>query len=298
MQIVTKAADLREAVHSQRVHMRRIGFVPTMGALHAGHEALIRTARDECELVIVSIFVNPTQFGPQEDFSRYPRDLAHDQVICERAGADVLFHPEVTEIYPRGNATWVNVESSLTEVACGAARPGHFRGVATVCCKLFQLVRPDRVYFGEKDYQQLQVIRRMVKDLFLPLSVIGVPTVREADGLAMSSRNSYLTPSERQAARLVPRLWQMAQQLVEHGELETAKIVAELEAAMAAHPFVQLDYALIVDPETLQPMRVLITEARLLLAVHIGKTRLIDNAPLLPKAPPPGGGRESGHAQG
>ncbi|HEX2949383.1 MAG TPA: pantoate--beta-alanine ligase [Armatimonadota bacterium] len=287
METLTTVAELRDAIRTRRSYLKRVGFVPTMGYLHAGHEALIRRAHEECDLVVVSIFVNPTQFGPNEDLEKYPRDLAHDQEVCERAGADLIFHPDPKELYPRGNNTWVSVEG-LTEIACGAARPGHFRGVTTVCAKLFNIVRPDRAYFGEKDYQQLQVIRRMVRDLFMPLTIVGVPTVREQDGVALSSRNSYLSPTERQAARIVPRLWQMAQQLVEHGELESEKIVEALQNAVAAQPLAKLEYALILDPETLTPMRVLTHEARLLLAVHLGKTRLIDNAPLVPKAPRPG----------
>lgn len=287
METLTTVAELRDAIRTRRSYLKRVGFVPTMGYLHAGHEALIRRAHEECDLVVVSIFVNPTQFGPNEDLEKYPRDLAHDQEVCARAGADLIFHPDPKELYPRGNNTWVSVEG-LTEIACGAARPGHFRGVTTVCAKLFNIVRPDRAYFGEKDYQQLQVIRRMVRDLFMPLTIVGVPTVREQDGVALSSRNSYLSPTERQAARIVPRLWQMAQQLVEHGELESEKIVEALQNAVAAQPLAKLEYALILDPETLTPMRVLTHEARLLLAVHLGKTRLIDNAPLVPKAPRPG----------
>ncbi|HEY3378037.1 MAG TPA: pantoate--beta-alanine ligase [Armatimonadota bacterium] len=286
METLITVTELRDAVRMRRSYLKRIGFVPTMGYLHAGHEALIRRAREECDLVVVSIFVNPTQFGPNEDLDKYPRDLAHDQQLCEQAGADLIFHPEPRELYPRGNSTWVEVEG-LTDIACGASRPGHFRGVTTVCAKLFHIVRPDRAYFGEKDYQQLQVIRRMVRDLFWPLSVVGVPTVRESDGVAMSSRNSYLTPTERQAARIVPRLWQQAQKQVELGELEVAKIISAVDTAVAAQPLAHLEYALIVDPETLAPMRILTHEARLLLAVQFGKTRLIDNAPLVPKAPPP-----------
>lgn len=286
METLTTVAALRDAIRARRTYLKRIGLVPTMGYLHAGHESLIRKAHEECDLVVVSIFVNPTQFGPNEDFDKYPRDLAHDQELCERAGADFIFHPEPRELYPRGSNTWVEV-TGLTEIACGAARPGHFRGVTTVCSKLFNIVRPDRAYFGEKDYQQLQVIRRMVRDLFMSLTIVGVPTVRETDGLAMSSRNSYLSPTERQAARLVPRISQLAQQLVEHGELEAEAITTAIKTAVAAQPLACLEYALIVDPDTLEPMRILTHEARLLLAVQLGKTRLIDNAPLLPKAPPP-----------
>lgn len=288
MQTVSTIVDLRKAMNSHRINMARIGLVPTMGALHAGHEALIRQAKQECGLVIVSIFVNPTQFAPQEDYARYPRELASDQLLCERAGADIIFNPLESEIYPRGNASWVEVDGVLTEIACGAARPGHFRGVTTVCCKLFQIVNPDRAYFGEKDYQQLQVIRRMVKDLFLSLQIVGVPTVREADGLAMSSRNSYLSPSERQTARLLPRLGRLAQSLVEYGELSVEKIIAAIESTVAEQPYVQLEYAVIVEGESLQPIRVLVNESRLLLAVKIGKTRLIDNVSLVAKAASPG----------
>lgn len=286
METLTTVADLRDAIRARRPYQKRIGFVPTMGYLHAGHEALIRRAREECDLVVVSIFVNPTQFGPNEDLEKYPRDLARDQELCRRAGVDLIFQPEPAEMYPRGASTWVEVEG-MTEVACGAMRPGHFRGVTTVCAKLFNIVRPDRAYFGEKDYQQLQVIRRMVRDLFMPLTIVGVPTVREPDGLAMSSRNSYLSPTERQAARVVPRAMQAAQELVERGELEAARIIAAVEETVEKQPLARLQYAMIVEPETLEPVRILTREARLLVAVFIGNTRLIDNGPLIPKAPPP-----------
>ncbi|MHB0939885.1 MAG: pantoate--beta-alanine ligase [Armatimonadota bacterium] len=286
METLATVADLRDAIRARRSYQKRIGFVPTMGFLHAGHEALMRRAREDCDLVVVSIFVNPTQFGPTEDLEKYPRDLARDQELCRRAGVDLIFHPEPPEIYPRGAATWVEVEG-MTDIACGAMRPGHFRGVTTVCAKLFNIVRPDRAYFGEKDYQQLQVIRRMVRDLFMPLTIVGVPTVREPDGLAMSSRNSYLSPTERQAARVVPRSIQAAQELVERGELEAANIIAAVEETVAKQPLAKLQYAVIVEPETLEPVRILTREARLLVAIHVGKTRLIDNAPLIPKAPKP-----------
>ncbi len=286
METLTTVAEVRAAIRARRPQVNRLGFVPTMGYLHAGHEALIRRAREECDLVAVSIFVNPTQFGPTEDLEKYPRDLARDLALCRRAGAELIFHPEPAEIYPRGAATWVEVER-MTEVACGAVRPGHFRGVTTVCAKLFNIIRPDRAYFGEKDYQQLQVIRRMVRDLFLSLTIVGVPTVREADGLAMSSRNSYLTPTERQAARVVPRALQAAQEAVERGELATTKITDVVAEMVAAQPLAKLQYAVVVEPETLAPLRVLTQEARLLVAVVVGSTRLIDNIALVPKAPPP-----------
>jgi pantoate--beta-alanine ligase len=286
MHTLSTIAELRDAIRPRRSYLKRIGFVPTMGYLHAGHEALMRQAKEACDLVVASIFVNPAQFGPSEDFDRYPRDLARDEQICERAGVDLLFHPEPREIYPAGSNTWVEVEG-LSSIACGALRPGHFRGVCTVCAKLFNIVRPDRAYFGEKDYQQLQIIRRMVRDLFMPLTIVGVPTVRESDGLAMSSRNSYLTRTERQAARVVPRTLQLACELVEGGELEVKRITAAIHELVAGSPLAELQYVEIVDPDTLTPLRVLTHEARLLVAVRIGNTRLIDNCALIPKAPPP-----------
>lgn len=286
METLATIAELREAIRARRLQSKRIGLIPTMGYLHAGHEALMRRAREECDLVVVSIFVNPTQFSPNEDLDKYPRDLARDQELCQRAGVDFIFHPDARELYPRGANTWVDVEG-LSEIACGAFRSGHFRGVCTVCTKLFNIVWPDRVYFGEKDYQQLQIIKRMVRDLFMPLTVVGVPTVREPDGVAMSSRNSYLSPTERQAARVVPRALQTAQQLVEHGELEVANIIGAIEQMVSALPITRLQYAEVVDPETLTPMRILTHEARLLVGIFVGQTRLIDNVALIPKAPPP-----------
>jgi len=286
METLSTVADLREAIRTLRPYLKRIGFVPTMGYLHAGHEALIRQAREECDLVVVSIFVNPTQFSPSEDLEKYPRDLARDQGVCQRAGADLIFHPDPLEVYPRGHDTWVDV-TELGEVACGKFRPGHFRGVCTVCAKLFNIVRPDRIYLGEKDYQQLQILRRMVRDLFMPYTLVSVPTMREPDGVAMSSRNAYLSPTERQAARVVPRALQLAREMVEHGEQETAPILTAIEASVTQQPLTQFQYAIIVDPDTLEPMRVLTHEARLLLSIYVGKTRLIDNTALTPKAPPP-----------
>ena len=287
MEIVTTGTALRQKIRERGELPSCIGLVPTMGYLHAGHEALLRRARTECDLVIASIFVNPTQFGPSEDLDKYPRDLAHDTELCARAGCDFIYHPEARELYPRGASTWVTVEG-LTEVACGAARPGHFRGVTTVVAKFFNIIRPDRAYFGEKDYQQLQVIKRMVRDLFIPVTIIAVPTVREADGVALSSRNSYLTPTERQAARIVPRACTLAFELVENGEQDPAVIQAAVAQLVATQPLAKLHYAEIVDAEELTTIRLLTQESRLLLAVQIGKTRLIDNIALQPKgvAPP------------
>ncbi|OPZ83311.1 MAG: Pantothenate synthetase [bacterium ADurb.Bin429] len=286
MEILTTVNDLREAIRARRSYFKRIGFVPTMGYLHAGHEALMRKAKEECDLVVVSIFVNPTQFGPAEDLEKYPRDLRRDSDLCERAGVDAIFHPEARDMYPIGSSTWVDVEG-LTDIACGASRPGHFRGVCTVCTKLFNIVRPDRAYFGEKDFQQLMVIKRMARDLFMPLAIVGVPTVREPDGLAMSSRNSYLSLRERQAARIVPKTLQLARERVEGGEHNSATIITAIEELVAAQPLVKLQYAVIVDPDTMTSMRTLTHEARLLVAIYVGNTRLIDNCALVPKAVAP-----------
>jgi pantoate--beta-alanine ligase len=286
MDILTTANDLREAIRARRSYLKRIGFVPTMGYLHAGHEMLMRKAKEECDLVVVSIFVNPTQFAPTEDLDKYPRDLQRDEELCARAGVEVIFHPDARDMYPLGNSTWVDVEG-LTDIACGAARPGHFRGVCTVCAKLFNIVRPDRAYFGEKDFQQLMVIKRMVRDLFMPLTVVGVPTVREPDGLAMSSRNSYLSLTERQAARIVPKVLHLAREMVEAGAHDSATILAAIEALVATQPQARLQYAVIVDPDTMTAMRTLTHEARLLVAIYVGNTRLIDNMALVPKATAP-----------
>lgn len=288
MEILTNANDLREAIRARRSYFKRIGFVPTMGYLHAGHETLMRRAREECDLVVASIFVNPTQFGPTEDLDKYPRDLQRDKEICERAGVEFIFHPEARDMYPLGSSTWVDVDG-LTDIACGAMRPGHFRGVCTVCAKLFNIVRPDRAYFGEKDFQQLMVIKRMVRDLFMPLTIVGVPTVREPDGLALSSRNSYLSHTERQAARIVPKTLQLAREMVDNGEHETEKILAAIESLVATQPQAKLQYAVIVEPDSMTAMRTLTHEARLLVAIYIGNTRLIDNCALVPKAVPPPG---------
>lgn len=288
MDILTNANELREAIRARRSYFKRIGFVPTMGYLHAGHEALMRRAREECDLVIASIFVNPTQFGPTEDLEKYPRDLQRDQELCARAGVEFIFHPEARDMYPLGSSTWVDVEG-LTDIACGAARPGHFRGVCTVCAKLFNIVRPDRAFFGEKDFQQLMVIKRMVRDLFMPLTIVGVPTIRESDGLAMSSRNSYLSLTERQAARIVPKTLQLAREMVEEGEHDAETILAAIETLVTTQPQAKLQYAIIVDPDALSPMRTLTHAARLLVAIYIGNTRLIDNCALVPKAVAPPG---------
>ncbi len=263
----------------------RLGFVPTMGFLHAGHLSLVAQARAACDCVAVSIFVNPTQFGPHEDLSRYPRDEARDLALLEEAGVDWVFIPTVEEIYPPGFQTYVDVRE-VTTVLEGAARPGHFAGVATVVAKLFHLVQPDVAYFGQKDAQQVVVIRRMVRDLAFPLAVAVGPTVREPDGLALSSRNVYLDPAERQAALVLTRALQAAADRWAAGTRDGAALRAAMSVVLAAEPLAHPDYVSVADPETLVELDAIPPDGRALasLAVRIGRgTRLIDNRLLEPE---------------
>jgi pantoate--beta-alanine ligase len=282
MQTVTTLAALRETVAQLRA-AGEIAFVPTMGALHVGHLGLVRKAQELAPSVIVSVFVNPTQFGPNEDLAAYPRQLAQDARILETAGVDVLWAPQVDDVYPHGFATTVTV-SGLSEGLCGAARPGHFDGVATVVAKLFNQVQPDIALFGEKDWQQLTVIRRMARDLDLthPQAerIVGLPTVREADGLAMSSRNGFLSHNERAAAAALPRQMKAAIALMEAGR-PVAETLEALEAALVEAGFASVDYATLADAVSLAPLSGLGKgPARLFVAARIGKTRLIDNMPV------------------
>lgn len=253
-----------------------IGLVPTMGALHAGHERLIQTARKECKTVVVSIFVNPIQFGPNEDYTRYPRTLEADAAVCESLGTDLIFAPPVEEMYPEPQLTFVEV-GRVAEHLCGKFRPGHFRGVATVVLKLLNIVQPHRAYFGEKDMQQLMVIRRMVSDLNVPVEIVGVPTVREADGLALSSRNAYLNGEERKAAPALYRALQEAVKRIETGEKRAASIRDAALKVLAEQPLIRVEYFDVVDPIELQPIERIDGPARVAAAIWIGKTRLIDN---------------------
>jgi len=276
MERVVTIEEVRSTLRRPRLEGRTIGLVPTMGALHAGHLSLVEAARRRCDLVVVSIFVNPTQFGEGEDFDAYPRDLDADSDLLESAGADVLFAPTVGVMYPPGDATRVE-PGPLGDVWCGASRPGHFVGVATVVTKLFGIVEPDVAFFGEKDYQQLRVIEHFVRDLDIDTRIEGCPIVREPDGLALSSRNAYLSAEERSHALVLSRALSRAQRAAASGTADVAAIEAELAAAIAAEPGVALDYAAIVDAVTLERVSDLRRPARALAAVRVGSTRLIDN---------------------
>lgn len=274
--IVRTVADLRRAVAAWRRAGETVGFVPTMGALHAGHIALVHAAGAECPRTVASIFVNPKQFGPHEDFASYPRNEAEDARLLGAAGADLLYAPHVAEIYPQGFATTVAV-ADITDVLEGAHRPGHFRGVATVVAKLLAQTMPDKAYFGEKDYQQLLVVRRLARDLDLPVEIRGVPTVREADGLALSSRNVYLTAAERAIAPALHRtLGEVAARLAD-GSAPVAPEIARASQALLAAGFAEVDYLAVCDAETLAPLDLVRRPARVLAAAGLGRTRLIDN---------------------
>jgi pantoate--beta-alanine ligase len=255
---------------------RSIGFVPTMGFLHEGHLSLIRRARQECGIVVVSIFVNPTQFGPHEDFERYPRDEKGDRVKCESAGVDILFMPASAEMYPEKPSVFVAVEG-IADILEGAVRPGHFRGVATVVSKLFHIVKPHTAYFGQKDYQQCAVIRSMVKGLNLDVKIAIHPTVREKDGLALSSRNSYLTPEERRAAAAIYRSLTAAEKLVKAGVREPEKLKNKMQAVLLEERGISIDYCEVADRESLAPCEVVQKNVVILVAVRLGRARLIDN---------------------
>ncbi|AOQ22640.1 Pantothenate synthetase [Moorella thermoacetica] len=279
MELLQTIAAVRNYVAAARQRGLSIGLVPTMGYLHEGHLSLARAARQQNDVVIMSIFVNPTQFGPNEDFARYPRDLERDRELAAGAGVDAVFAPAVEEMYPAGYATYVQVEG-LTEVLCGASRPGHFRGVTTVVSKLFNIVQPDRAYFGQKDYQQALVIKRMVRDLNFPIEIITIPTVREADGLALSSRNKYLTPEQRRSALSLHRALNLGSDLIKAGEREAAVVRRAMEKEITAWPETRIDYVAISDADTLKPLEKIAGRVLLALAVWVGNTRLIDNVVL------------------
>jgi pantoate--beta-alanine ligase len=259
-----------------RSQAKSLALVPTMGALHEGHLSLVRQARVECDVVVVSIFVNPTQFGPQEDLARYPRNPEQDLKVLESLRVHAVFAPSSTEIYPAGFSTFVD-PGPVATVFEGAARPGHFRGVATVVSKLFNIVRPDAAFFGQKDFQQVVVIRRLVQDLNLAIRIVVCPIVREADGLAKSSRNVYLSAEDRQAALVLFRSLERAEEMAQAGEVDAQKLLEEIRKTFAAEPRVQLEYAAIVNPATLEPVACVNPGSVALVAARLGTVRLIDN---------------------
>jgi pantoate--beta-alanine ligase len=280
MRIVRTIPEIRMALKALREGGQRIGFVPTMGYLHDGHAALIKQSTARCNSTVVSVFVNPTQFGPNEDLSRYPRDLERDQNLCLKLGVDVLFLPEAAEIFPTGFSTFVE-PGPLGDILCGKFRPGHFRGVVTVVAKLFNIVQPDLAFFGQKDLQQIAVIRRMIKDLNMPVDIVAAPTVREADGLAMSSRNSYLSPGDRQRALSLQRGLLAADAAFQSGDHQAASLMAI--ARKQLKDVDEIQYCQLVDAHTIEPLSGEITRtAALCIAALVGKTRLIDNVVLAP----------------
>lgn len=276
MLIYHTIADIREFVRQARAKGYSIGFVPTMGYLHEGHLELMRRAKEQCDTVIVSIFVNPTQFGPGEDLASYPRDLDRDAGMAEGVGVDAIYNPGAEEIYPSGYCTYIDVER-ITEGLCGTSRPGHFRGVATVVAKLFNIVKPDYAYFGQKDAQQVLVIKRMTADLNMEVEVVTIPTVREQDGLAMSSRNIYLDSEQRQAALSLSRSLNRAAEEVRAGERSAAKIRQLVINMIESEPIAEIDYVEIYSHPDLEPVDVINGPALLALAVKMGRARLIDN---------------------
>ena len=274
--VLTAIKELREIVRQWRFSGHTVGFVPTMGFLHEGHKSLIRRAAAENDYVVVSIFVNPMQFGPGEDLETYPRDFETDQKSCIESGANMIFLPEISELYPDGFCSYVDM-TGLTDSLCGASRPTHFRGVCTVVAKLFNIVQPDRAYFGEKDAQQLAVIRKMVLDLNMDIEIIGCPIIREHNGLAMSSRNSYLSQKERQAARCLFRSLEAAKEMIQSGERCAATIETLIRETIGKEPLAKIDYVQIVDSVSLVPVAALKAPVLCAIAVYIGHTRLIDN---------------------
>jgi len=276
VKIFTTTNEMRSASHAVRRAGKRLGFVPTMGALHEGHVSLVRAAKASSDVVAASIFVNPTQFGPTEDLAKYPRSFDRDRELLEREGVELLFAPAVEEMYPAGAVTWVTVEG-LSDKLDGRSRPGHFRGVTTVVAKLFHIVEPDAAFFGQKDAAQVAIVRRMVRDLNLPVEIVACPIVREADGLAMSSRNAYLDPEQRKQALVLHRSLLRVQELFDAGERDRGRLVAAGRGEFTGESAVRLDYFEIVKPETLDPERDVSSGTLVAVAAYVGSTRLIDN---------------------
>ena len=276
MNIATTVEQAKQTVRQWKAEGLTVGLVPTMGYLHEGHESLIKRAVAECDRVMVSVFLNPIQFAPNEDLATYPRDFDADTVLTENAGADLVFHPEPSELYAPDACTFVNVEGITSEL-CGKTRPTHFRGVCTVVSKLMNISQADRAYFGQKDAQQLAVVRRMVRDLNMNVEVVGCPIVREEDGLAKSSRNTYLSPAEREAALVLSRAVREGQRLMEEGERDAKTILGAMRAIIEAEPLARIDYVEMVSWDGIKPVDVADSSVLVAMAVYIGKTRLIDN---------------------
>lgn len=277
MQVIEKIKDVSNFIKELKAQKKTVGFVPTMGFLHEGHLSLMRYAKKVTDVVVVSIFVNPTQFGPKEDFNAYPRDMEGDKGKCLEAGVDILFIPFASEIYSEGYLTYVNVEK-IADVMCGASRAGHFKGVATIVAKLFNIVKPDKAFFGQKDYQQAVVIKRMAADLNMDVDIEALPTIREPDGLAISSRNSYLTDeAERAAAACLYMSLKLAEDRISKGERNRAKIIEAMQHIIQSEKLAKIDYITIADTETLEEVKTIDRKVVIALAVWIGKTRLIDN---------------------
>jgi len=280
MKILNTIEDMRAACRTARSSGRQLGFVPTMGALHEGHLSLVQAAKAACNVVAASIFVNPTQFGPNEDLAKYPRSFERDRDLLEKEGVDLLFAPSVEEMYPESAMTWVTVEG-LSDKLDGRSRPGHFRGVTTVVAKLFHIVEPNAAFFGQKDAAQVAIIRRMVRDLNLPVQIVAGPIVREADGLAMSSRNAYLDPQQRKQALVLQCSLQSVEKSWREGERDAAKLLAAGQKEITGEKSIRLDYFEIVDPASLDPLGTAAQGALVAVAAFVGTTRLIDNI-LLP----------------
>ncbi len=285
---INSIKELRAVISSERSKGKKIGFVPTMGYFHGGHLTLMREAKQHADIVVVSIFINPTQFGPGEDLDKYPRDLERDRRLAIGAGVDILFVPSEAEMYPGGYVTYVEV-TGITDVLCGKSRPGHFRGVATVVAKLLNIVSPDVALFGKKDWQQLVVIKKMVSDLNMDVEIAGISTVREADGLAMSSRNKYLAPGEREAALVLSKSLRLAHDMVGYGETDPARLAASLEKIIGAEKLVKLEYLDVCDPDSLAPVDKIETDTLIAVAAWVGSTRLIDNTIVRPHLENSGG---------
>ncbi|MCI5597163.1 MAG: pantoate--beta-alanine ligase [Lachnospiraceae bacterium] len=276
MKIVTTIQEAKEQIKEWKDQGLSVGLVPSMGYLHEGHASLMKAAVSQMDKVAVSVFVNPTQFGPNEDYDSYPRDLDHDIAICEEQGVDLIFHPSVEEMYGKNYNTYVTMET-LGDELCGKSRPIHFRGVCTVVTKLFNILTPDKAFFGQKDAQQLAIIKRMVKDLNMNLEVVGCPIIREEDGLAKSSRNTYLSPEERQAALILSKTIFMGQKMVEEGERDVKTLLDAMKSNIETEPLARIDYVEVVDGETMQKVDRIEESVLVAMAVYIGNTRLIDN---------------------